>query len=230
MKYLLTLILIILLTSCSNAYRDFYTKINDAQCTKTSHSIPRHYTVNDLKDEGESLTSQGYKILGHSSFNGQISESTDAVEMGQSINASLVIIQRPRYTNTVNGTYTYTYQDPDRHVVTNTGGVITNGYNTYLYGQKSVTTIEGQTHTQYQNYSINRYDQAATYWMLPSECQINSFNSENSIDTNTTTNTTRVSNHPVVTTQEQSVVGNKTAAIILGVVGTIMLFNIATHN
>ena len=161
MKYILYLILTLVITSCSNHFKDYYegmTLEDVNQINKTNQkaqTILRISHISNIQKDEEDLFSNRYIKVGSSLFNAGDVDSEDALEYAKEINADLVILYV---------TYTHTVNTITPIMAPNFMDINTSFYNSYgSYLGDAQSTIQG-TSTAYVPTSIQRYDYLATYW------------------------------------------------------------------
>lgn len=142
-----------LVTACTtNGYKNFYRDQTGGVPLNQLPVIiptgePRLVSGSLLDKDIETMQEEGFYLLGYSSFNGPIQDSRDALDFAKTIRAEVVIVYST-YRNSV--TSALPVSTPTTHT----------SY-TYPYG----TTTTYGTQTSYVPYTVERYDQSATYWV-----------------------------------------------------------------
>jgi hypothetical protein len=152
------------LTACSNGFAKFY---HDGLRGKPIEDFPnliRHdgeptvtYSRNNEEDHLR-LMEDGYVRIGHSAFNGTIEGLDNAKDQGMRVGAAMVLVTE-KYRNTVSGTIPFTTYDT---VTTQHSGTYMGTYSSGTYSGTSQTQVPRTSHIPY---SVDRYDQFATYWV-----------------------------------------------------------------
>ncbi len=133
---------------------------------------PRMFTSANPSQDALSMLTDGYIMLGYSSFNGKYERTNRALQQAKKLKATHVLLHS-EYTNTEIGSmpvFTYT---PGKVVTSNNyGNFSANTYgsggltNTYgNYSGTSSTYIPGSSSVNYVPKSVRRYDQSASYWV-----------------------------------------------------------------
>lgn len=176
MKYLKTIALAVLLTSCAQSgYKKFYHPYIDAK--KTSNVVlleqgeePKIYGTDNFKRDIHILRSKNYLPVGYSSFNGKYEDKSNIISQARSIGATIVLV-KSKYTNTQTNTSTLFLPDNRTTYHSGTGRANTSynsAYSGYL-GSSSTNASYSGTSTTYGTKAVpitshqRRYDQSAFY-------------------------------------------------------------------
>ena len=149
-------VLLLLLTACANPYSQFYNdqlggrSLGEFPITDRYEGEPQLYSTSDQDRDGQSLREKGYVLIGSSSFNSGAVDPQQAIRHAKKVGAALVLIQS-QYTTTV----TVTSQHPGS--IHGSGG-----YGSY--SGTSTTTLPGESATHQIPYSVDLYDNDATFW------------------------------------------------------------------
>jgi hypothetical protein len=165
MKKLLLVVLGILLLGCAQPYAQYYhdkTQGKDiSKYVEVSTTEPQLMRGTDVKSDGLKMMENGYILLGISDFYGRKFNENQAVDQAKKVNASIVIVYS-KFMDTISGTTPLILPDTK----TSTTNVIANVYGSsgYASGYGSGTTTTYGTKTMYMPYTIDRFEQGATYW------------------------------------------------------------------
>jgi len=152
------------LLSCSPAYRlqQYYSQTYYQDFPPSTKVSIYSFTESGL----EELESQGYIILGHSSFNGPLQDQKIYQSFGKKIGVDIVLIKNT-YTDTRQGSISLPSYSPGQtyNVTSSEHGTIGSLNKSYNYSSKSQSVITSPGTTSYQNVpiAVARYDQNAVY-------------------------------------------------------------------
>jgi PDZ domain len=160
--------LALLLTSCAgNPYNQFYKPVQGSQeltqrRLAPAPESPELYRGNDPKSDILALASDGYVVIGSSSFNGPNASDGEALKQGKQVGADRILIYG-KYAGTVQTAVPLTL--PTSQTSTTTG-------NATVFGPGGLATINGSaitttygTQTTYVPMSVDRYDCLAIYFV-----------------------------------------------------------------
>ena len=147
--------IIAMLAACTNPYERFYTqeKNHHELLPTTQNEVCSISSGNDPIKDIREMYSQGYALIGRSSFIGASTDSAQALEQASKVGAKRILIYR-KYQNTENGSMPITVPS---NTTSYHNGSIGN------YGYSGVTTTYG-TETTYIPYSVDKYAQEALYF------------------------------------------------------------------
>lgn len=169
-----TLAALVLVGGCAatNGYREFYTARPGATPDAIAASraapptgSPQVAQVGQF-DEGaqQAYARQGYDLIGHSSFSSGHNElDKDAVDVGVSVGADLVVILNPDYQESVTTSVPITTPTTTTSHTTGTATVYGSGGPATAYGNASTTTYGSKT--TYVPMTVHRYEYAAFYFI-----------------------------------------------------------------
>lgn len=161
-KNLIITIFSILLVGCaSNPYRDFYEANTFSPEDEATFEFLKEnqepILVEGNKDTLEEALSNGYNVLGTSSFNGPTSSKDAIISQAKHVKATHVIFNS-EYTDTESGTYAIAM--PDYKTSNTYGTVYGNNGNWETYS--GTTTTQGTTWIP-KSYNVRRYNQSAAF-------------------------------------------------------------------
>jgi len=163
-KTLVSSILLIIITGCSNPYTQFYTDysgginvLNDPRFI-ISKGEPRLFGGSTIEQDRQRMLEDGYVLLGASSFNAAEGSQRDAIRQAKKIHADTVIFYQ-EYRNTQSGSIPIT--TPDMQTSSHSGSIYGSGMSASYFG--SSTTYGSKT--TYMPYSVDRYNYLATFWI-----------------------------------------------------------------
>jgi hypothetical protein len=158
------------LLSCSNAYQEYYTDLLKGKpVSSVSHLIPNNglvelYRGTTPDEDNAAMFENGYVLIGYSSFNGPLNSQNDPLAVARKVRAHVVVVYGT-YTNTVAGSIPYTVRSPGTYVTTNSTGTIYGTAGSATYTGTTQTYVPGTSTTHQIPYSIDRYDQTASFWV-----------------------------------------------------------------
>jgi len=173
MKILLGLPLCaVLLSSCAtNGYQQYYRgnlggkSVADIKHLEPNDGEPILYTGKDPESDSRRMWEDGYVMVGQSSFEGKLQDTENAKAQARNIKASVVIVYG-KYSKTVSGSIPYTVQNPSQMATTtSSGNIYGSGGGSASYSGTSTTIVPGGYTTHNIPYSVDRYNQNATYWV-----------------------------------------------------------------
>lgn len=184
MKSILILVIgITLFTGCvQSGYNEFYTplipKDELQKGIEKNFVIPLKddeesliYQSNNLEEDSIKIISNGYALLGYSSFNGKYEDIDNAKKQAKQIGAHIVLV-KSNYTDTANVSGALLL--PDNRTTYNSGNLMNTTYNSNKYGYVGNSNTYGNYYGSSTTYgtqvvpysnSIKRYDQIAQYYI-----------------------------------------------------------------
>jgi len=164
----LSILAIILLTSCTNNFKKFYkeeelyAKVKDKVILYQGD--PQILKSSDIEQDLEKYFRKGYIAIGSSNFNSgdESNPESDIKKLAQKLGAEIALWNY-KYTNTVSGVNTYTYYTPQTDT-SHYSGNISSGYsmNSYNYSG-NITTQTQRPNIASVPYSVRRYDYTAVF-------------------------------------------------------------------
>jgi len=153
-----------LVSGCQSGFSQFYEDYSgpwQGQLIAPSNE-PRVVSASgSIDDVVSSMWSDGYALIGISSFNGPNETREAAIDQARKVGAE-IIVMNVQYTNTSQGAIPITTQQT---VTSNTRGSVSSyGASGPAYGTYSGTTTTVVPQTTYIPYAIDRYDQSAFYF------------------------------------------------------------------
>jgi hypothetical protein len=133
-----------------------------------SNEEPQVYQSTNMKDDDIKVTSNGYVLIGYSSFNGKYEDIDNAKAQARKLGAHIVLIKSD-YTNTeqISGSLVL----PDNRTTYSSGNINMNTNYNSVYGYSNTygnyygsSTTYGTKIVPYSN-NIRRYDQVAQYYI-----------------------------------------------------------------
>jgi hypothetical protein len=126
---------------------------------------PQLLSSSDIRQDGLRLLEQGYFPIGRAKFREQLIDGRLALEQAREVGADVVLVKQQHV-----GSETYSVPvpewTPDRTIVVNesaqTHDQATN--NVQTFDKQTVTVIEGEYQTRYQNETVEYYDHTAIFW------------------------------------------------------------------
>jgi hypothetical protein len=165
MKKLFLVIFAMLLAGCAQGFSQYYhdsTKgIDVAPYIEGTTADPQLMAGNDVKSDGLRMVENGYVLLGYSDFYGPKINENKAVEQAKKVKATVVIVYS-KFKDTVSGASPLVLPDTKTSTTNVTASAFGSGGYATGYGTGTTTTYG--TKTTYIPYSIDRFDQGATYW------------------------------------------------------------------
>lgn len=174
-KLCLVLLGIFLISGCAGSrdYAQFYHDIAKGQDTSNvifATGEPTTLKGNDPESDNIRMIEEGYVMLGYSSFTGPQRNENQAIEQAKQLKAAVVVIYS-KYLDTKSGIQPLVIPDikTSKSSAQSTAfgsAVGTGGYasgSATAYGTGTTTTYG--TKTIYKPYSIDRFEQGATYWV-----------------------------------------------------------------
>ena len=157
----------IVLAGCTNDFERFY---RGASFPPPPAVQPILYTgeprfsngTGDLKTDIHEMYSNSYGIIGASMFTGPLRDQNGATRQAKKIGAEVIVFES-RYRNTVSGTIPLTL--PTANTSYSSGTVSAFGAGGSASGTYSGTTTTYGTQTTYIPYSVDKYNQAALYFV-----------------------------------------------------------------
>lgn len=149
--------------ACSSGYSQYYTDYSQGiDYIAPPSKAPEIVNVPGTPQEVVySMFTNGYKLIGESSFNGPSEDTSGAIAQAKKVGAEYVVLTS-EYTNTVSGAVPLT---TTKTITSNTTGTATaygtGGMATGYYNGTTTTTVPSTT---YIPYSTRRYDQNALYF------------------------------------------------------------------
>jgi len=159
------------LTACASGYSQFYTDYSAgghgiAPATKAPQIVNVPGSADDVVFD---MFTNGYTIVGESSFNGTAEDTSGALAQAKKVGAEYVVL-RSDYTHTVSGSIPMTTIQTVTSTSTGTASAYgTGGMATGNYRGTTTTTVPNTT---YIPYSVSRYDQLALYFAPMAEACI----------------------------------------------------------
>lgn len=130
----------------------------------TAPLSPEIFRGGDQNADFIAMVEDGYLFLGYSSFNGTSATKSQVLEQARTVGAARVLVYS-QHASTVTGTVPLVLPaQPTTAVTTAQGGVITPRGNA-TYTGTATTTVYGGTTTYQLPYRVDRYDQAASFWV-----------------------------------------------------------------
>jgi hypothetical protein len=158
MRYIAIFVVALVLNACGNPYAEYYkpnTKIDEGAYFKSGE--PKLIIGSNRNRDFHKMTEDGFRLIGWSTFNSKVVSNKSALAQAKRVGADRVVVYK-KYTNSESGVTPLTLPDTQTTyhsgTVTGIGGMATYGGTSTTYG----------TRTTYIPYSIDRYDQTATYW------------------------------------------------------------------
>ncbi len=174
-KLWLVLLGIFLVNGCAGSrdYERFYHDTMKGQDTSNlifATGEPTAFKGTDPETDNMKLVENGYVLLGYSSFTGPQRNESQAIEKAKELKASVVVIYS-KYLDTKSGiqpivlpdikTSTSSAQSTALGSAVGTGGYASGSATAYGTGTTTTYGIK----TLYKTYSIDRFEQGATYWV-----------------------------------------------------------------
>jgi hypothetical protein len=165
-------VIVMLSIGCARPYAQYYH--DNIRGMDTSFLIftteePKLFNGTDPKEDSLKMVEEGYALLGYSSFTGQKFNENQAIDKAKELKASVVVVYS-KFFDTKSGIRPVVI--PDIKTSTSSGKATaygsafgSGGYasgSATAYGTGTTTTYG--TQTIYQPYSIDRFEQGATYW------------------------------------------------------------------
>jgi hypothetical protein len=154
-----------------NLYKTYYTSktegrpVTEIKELQASCEKSNVYTGKDIDNDYLELAENNYAMIGYSSFTGPLKTKDDALSQARDLCAEKVLVYA-KYINTVKGSIPYTVQNPSQTVTSNySGNVYGNRGGSAMYSGTSSTVVPGGYTTYDMPYTVDRYDQFASYWV-----------------------------------------------------------------
>jgi hypothetical protein len=169
--FALVALLGVLVLRCANGYQQFYTDLMRGQSIALSKYLianfeqPQVFRGTDPDVDAVAMAENGYWLIGYSNFNGPISSQNDPAAQARAVHAAVVLVYG-KFSHSVAGSIPYTVYTPGTVVTTNSNGSIydsTGG--SANYSGTTYTYLPGYSTTYQSPYRIDRYDQAASFWV-----------------------------------------------------------------
>jgi len=169
------------LQGCCNQYSTFYhDNLVGVPGGRTAYvefytGEPKAINGTTPEIDNKNMFENGNMLLGYSSFDGPKGPVEDAVRVAKDKGAEFLIYYA-NYINSVSGSYTYSMQNPNQTIISNSSGNINsngavygnggslNYYGNTRYNGTTSTVIPGGYTSYNIPYTINRYNYLATYW------------------------------------------------------------------
>lgn len=166
------LLLLLVFAGCAgNPYKKFYTSKTDGKSVKEIDALQpscessQVFSGNDMNEDYLDMTENNYVMLGYSSFVGPLKGKDDVLLQARDLCAKTVLVY-VKYRNTISGSTPITVQNPSQTSTTNfNGNVYGSRGGSAMYSGSSTTVVPGGYTTYDIPYSVERYDQTATYWV-----------------------------------------------------------------
>jgi len=165
---IIVLIMVLVLTGCSNPFVKFYQdRTGGFDLTKSPQAIlptgePKLFQGSDPEIDFQRMVEDGYGLVGLSSFNGGNVNINDALSQAKNVYAEIVLVYS-KYTGTRLGVLPLTTPNTQTSTTTLSGSAIgTGGYGNF-YG--TAKTMTYGTQTTYIPYNVELHDYFATYWI-----------------------------------------------------------------
>jgi serine protease Do len=110
------------------------------------------------------MMEDGYVMVGYSAFEGRAEDPHNAAQLGRELKAAVVLVYS-RYNRTITGAVPVTVQDPAQVVTSQHSGMVYGSGGTAFYSGQSTTVVPGGSSVYNVPYSVDRFDQVATYWV-----------------------------------------------------------------
>ena len=172
MKRVGLLLLIVLVSGCTNFFNKFYRAGNPQAIVATQAQFvppPAKPALflhsDDLRADQKRMAEDGYILIGYSDFYAPAKKvhEDQAVEQGKAVGAS-VVLYRSKYKDTNSGVIPYTVANPAQVSTVNTSGTVYGNSGSANYNSTSTVTSPGGYSTYAIPYSVTRNDYFASYW------------------------------------------------------------------
>lgn len=171
MKYLTllcaTLLGALAIGGCASGFQSFYRPTASPELVQEMRANPppaepelRHAQF-PVENAIRAAAIQGYRVMGHSSFNGAHGSDAAALAEGQRVGADLVLVFDPQHTGTRSGAVPITTPTAQTTYYSGTATAFGSGGSATAYGSGTATTYG--THTTYIPFTVERYDFLAVY-------------------------------------------------------------------
>lgn len=156
--------LLLLTTGCANGYERFYTAVPGgsvpvlAQPGGVSTVLA---STGRPEEDVNAMWAQGFGLLGYATFNGPNQGVQGALAQGKKVGATRVVVSA-QYARTVSGAIPLT--TPTTTTSYTSGNVSAFGSGGSAFGTYNGTTTTQGVRTTYIPYSVDRYDQVATFF------------------------------------------------------------------
>lgn len=172
------LILAVLLGSCANPYKQFYTSWADAPEYRASLSPfsgkTEIFSSDNFKGDNDSIYRRGYVALGIASFEGGGRSATEAQlrEKAKEVGADIILV-RVDFKESQQTAVPWTTYNPGASSTSTTSGVVNatvsnnrggSAYGSAVYSGQSTTQSSGTYSTQMIPVTVNRYEWEAMFW------------------------------------------------------------------
>ncbi len=160
----------VLMTACVSGYRQFYRNtiaghsVEEMKELEAHTGYPEIYQGKEPQQDLVAMMENGYVLIGYSAFQGKLEDVENARWLGRDLKAAVVLIYS-KYNRTVSGTVPFTVSNPSQTATTYSSGSVYGSGGVASYSGTSTTTVPGGYTTYAIPYSVDRYDQSATFWV-----------------------------------------------------------------
>jgi hypothetical protein len=162
---LLSIMSIMMVTSCANPYAQFYRGYPDARTLaqyEPSAEPLKIYTTDNFDRDIRLLLTKGYFVIGKSSFNADGNAVTEAhLQKQAKLVGAQVVLVASHYTNTVSGAVPLVLPNTTTSYSSGSATVYGSGGHATAYGSGTTTTYG--TQTVMMPYQTQRFDFVAVY-------------------------------------------------------------------
>jgi hypothetical protein len=167
MRICILIFLVVACTGCVSGYKQFYHDNTYGRSYAELHveltkNPPRLVIGTNPEVDSREMLQNNYIQIGYSSFNGKLEGTEGALSMAKSLNAE-VVITYSQFTGSE--TRIATYDTPTTQTSYSTANVTAYGSNGWANAYGTGTTTTYGTRTNYVPYTVDRYNQGATYWI-----------------------------------------------------------------
>lgn len=170
----------IIIAGCTtmNPYNKYYTDYLKGQTVSSfpflipSGGEVEVYSTDNMDRDGLIMWENGYKIIGHSSFNATNVNNSKAIKHAKNIGAQIVLLYS-QYTHSEIRSIPFTSYDTITSNTQITGD---------LWGSATTTTTTTVRKTTYIPYSVLKYDYLATFWVKTKTPILGTLNEDLSIE------------------------------------------------
>ena len=161
---------LVLTTACVSGYRQFYRNtiggrsVEEVKELEPHAGYPEFYQGTEPQQDMVAMSENNYVLIGYSAFEGKLEDVENARWVGRDLRAAVVLIYS-KYNRTVSGTIPFTVSNPSQTVTTYSSGSVYGSGGVASYSGTSTSTVPGGYTTYDIPYSVDRYNQTATFWV-----------------------------------------------------------------